>query len=59
VEPLGPPRLIPVEPPGHLRPLLAIHRDEREALGRRFFLQVEERLAVGMGRKSKGNCEVS
>ncbi len=30
VEPLGPPRLVAVEPPGHLRPLLAGHRYEWE-----------------------------
>ena len=53
MERLRPPRLVAVEPPAHLRALLAIHGDEREALGRPLFLDMEERLAVD-GRQEHG-----
>jgi hypothetical protein len=38
VEPLGPARLVPVEPPGDLGSLLSVHGHQREALGSRLFL---------------------
>jgi hypothetical protein len=46
VEPLGPARLVTVEPAGDLGSLLAIHGDQREALGHSLFLDMEEGLAV-------------
>src|SRR5882724_7678903 len=46
MEPLGPARLVPIEPAGDLGSLLAIHRDQRVALRSRPFLYLEERLAV-------------
>src|SRR5882724_1659222 len=46
MEPLGPARLVPIEPAGDLGSLLAIHRDQRVALRSRPFLYMEERLAV-------------
>src|SRR6476646_9884807 len=46
MEPLGPPRLVAVEPPGDLGTLLAIHGDQRVAFGGGLFLDMEERFAV-------------
>src|SRR5882724_10762309 len=46
MEPLGPPRLIAVEPAGDLGTLLAIHRDQGVAVRSRRFLYMEQRLAV-------------
>jgi hypothetical protein len=46
MEPLGPPRLTPIQPPGDLGSLLAVNRDQGVSLGSRSILQIEERLAV-------------
>jgi hypothetical protein len=55
VEPLGPSRLVPVKPSCDLRPLLPIHGDQREALGSRLFLYIEQWLAVD--RRQEGGEE--